>query len=104
LTYSMSSHYYLLSLHDALPIYNTYLMYFLSYQKPYMYKYATQTTVPYMNKTTCNNLPVFIPPLKLQEVFAQKIVTIDKRVDLLSDRKSTRLNSSHVSISYAVFC
>src|SRR5207249_6784544 len=24
--------------------------------------------------------------------------------DLLQDRKSTRLNSSHVSISYAVFC
>src|SRR5699024_12317127 len=25
-------------------------------------------------------------------------------ISLLSDRKSTRLNSSHVSISYAVFC
>src|SRR5699024_11921189 len=25
-------------------------------------------------------------------------------IDLLLDRKSTRLNSSHVSISYAVFC
>src|SRR5699024_11995413 len=40
-------------------------------------------------------------------------VTIDKSIDevtpaefdaLLLDRKSTRLNSSHVSISYAVFC
>src|SRR5207249_10855726 len=26
------------------------------------------------------------------------------RADLAQDRKSTRLNSSHVSISYAVFC
>src|SRR5207249_8872436 len=26
------------------------------------------------------------------------------RTELLEDRKSTRLNSSHVSISYAVFC
>src|SRR5699024_12830730 len=26
------------------------------------------------------------------------------RLDLEQDRKSTRLNSSHVSISYAVFC
>src|SRR3712207_7798276 len=25
-------------------------------------------------------------------------------VDILSDRKSTRLNSSHANISYAVFC
>src|SRR5438874_4108168 len=28
----------------------------------------------------------------------------DARVDSASDRKSTRLNSSHVEISYAVFC
>src|SRR5699024_12652295 len=27
-----------------------------------------------------------------------------RRCDPLQDRKSTRLNSSHVSISYAVFC
>jgi len=81
---------------------NTYLMYFLSYQKPYMYKYATQTTVPYMNKTTCNNLPVFIPPLKLQEVFAQKIVTIDKRVDLLS-KGLVQLNLLYDSILYKAF-
>src|SRR5437899_9522440 len=26
------------------------------------------------------------------------------RTDLLTDRKSTRLNSSHLGISYAVFC
>src|SRR5699024_12319207 len=28
----------------------------------------------------------------------------DRRVSRRGDRKSTRLNSSHVSISYAVFC
>src|SRR5699024_11955764 len=28
----------------------------------------------------------------------------DRALDDLQDRKSTRLNSSHVSISYAVFC
>src|SRR5207302_6608804 len=27
-----------------------------------------------------------------------------RRLNILSDRKSTRLNSSHVKISYAVFC
>src|SRR5438477_6584948 len=37
-------------------------------------------------------------------------VAIDERMlgidllDILADRKSTRLNSSHMSISYAVFC
>src|SRR5699024_12323152 len=30
--------------------------------------------------------------------------TINKDGGILEDRKSTRLNSSHVSISYAVFC
>src|SRR5207249_11672692 len=43
-------------------------------------------------------------PLKdifaLQDEIVRKIVTTLK----LQDRKSTRLNSSHVSISYAVFC
>src|SRR5437868_8709598 len=29
---------------------------------------------------------------------------VARRVEELRDRKSTRLNSSHVSISYAVFC
>src|SRR3712207_8185930 len=29
---------------------------------------------------------------------------LNTRVDLLEDRKSTRLNSSHANISYAVFC
>src|SRR5690606_1128538 len=29
---------------------------------------------------------------------------VDKFFDIFQDRKSTRLNSSHVKISYAVFC
>src|SRR5690349_22656953 len=31
-------------------------------------------------------------------------VAVERVVDALTDRKSTRLNSSHVEISYAVFC
>src|SRR5699024_11792960 len=30
--------------------------------------------------------------------------SMGRRLDRAGDRKSTRLNSSHVSISYAVFC
>src|SRR5207249_5883584 len=45
----------------------------------------------------------------LIEVYAQDKGVPVKRMDvtiegLRTDRKSTRLNSSHVSISYAVFC
>src|SRR5690606_41579049 len=32
------------------------------------------------------------------------VVSPDSPQDLVEDRKSTRLNSSHVKISYAVFC
>src|SRR5690242_21085390 len=32
------------------------------------------------------------------------VVDDDEAVDIVVDRKSTRLNSSHMSISYAVFC
>src|SRR3712207_8051310 len=42
---------------------------------------------------------------------AQSVVAVDRRADegdlavaLVQDRKSTRLNSSHANISYAVFC
>src|SRR5438034_8848837 len=35
--------------------------------------------------------------------FAQRVELLEK-VDVVEDRKSTRLNSSHTVISYAVFC
>src|SRR5690606_10947327 len=44
----------------------------------------------------------------IREVEAQERVELQRRVDAYRegepDRKSTRLNSSHVKISYAVFC
>src|SRR5690349_23213672 len=47
----------------------------------------------------------------LQSVFAKAIIerhpeigNVDSVVFVDEDRKSTRLNSSHVEISYAVFC
>src|SRR5699024_11478029 len=45
--------------------------------------------------------------LSLKEKAVQAITTtllFMKDIEKLGDRKSTRLNSSHVSISYAVFC
>src|SRR5690349_22340239 len=35
---------------------------------------------------------------------AQNVVTSQRSIAASRDRKSTRLNSSHVEISYAVFC
>src|SRR3712207_7663279 len=36
--------------------------------------------------------------------FMNEITQIFARMDISIDRKSTRLNSSHANISYAVFC
>src|SRR3712207_8926155 len=55
--------------------------------------------------------PVGGVPVALDEGVADEQLTTDDRVDpavvdlaVGEDRKSTRLNSSHANISYAVFC
>ena len=55
-----------------------FLMYCLTYQKPYMESKANFTTVAYMNKTTCNSIPIIVPPLELQNDFATFVQQIDK--------------------------
>ena len=57
---------------------NIFLMFNISFQKNYMYKYASTTTLPYMNKTTCNNLPLILPPKILQDKFAKIVIKIEK--------------------------
>src|SRR5699024_12630409 len=93
---------YTLSLHDALPIsendgWGSDLMY----------------TAPYERDP-----PASTEESPMPERWKQDVVEPTRRLDRMSwmlassvlalahelDRKSTRLNSSHVSISYAVFC
>src|SRR5256886_5537769 len=44
----------------------------------------------------------FLPKIKIEVVVPDHLV--DKVSEVIADRKSTRLNSSHSQISYAVFC
>src|SRR6266480_6574130 len=44
------------------------------------------------------------PVLFAYELIATFLLTGGRESEVLGDRKSTRLNSSHMSISYAVFC
>ena len=62
---------------------NVFLMYSLSFQKPYMYKMASSTTVPYMNKTVSNNVPTIVPPIHLQTQFAERVQLIEQQNELL---------------------
>jgi type I restriction enzyme S subunit len=57
---------------------NIYLMYALAAQSAYMYSKASSTTLPYMNKSVCNSIPVQIPPLELQTKFAQRYSAISR--------------------------
>lgn len=52
---------------------NIFLMYCLAMQKPFMLAKASSTTLPYMNKTICNSIPIVTPPLVLQQTFAARI-------------------------------
>src|SRR5690606_42047429 len=78
-----------LSLHDALPIY-------IDILPPLQYAGAAWTVAtPYYNPD------FWVNRLPYQSSASRQIYRRLKRV---LDRKSTRLNSSHVKISYAVFC
>src|SRR5690625_6279946 len=78
---------YTLSLHDALPI----SAYSADQAKDYSYFYTTWQKGTYKpaRKVERKVLMVGSGPIQIGQGI---------------DRKSTRLNSSHVAISYAVFC
>src|SRR5699024_11642344 len=48
--------------------------------------------------------PEILTAIKRHTTADVEMTTLDKISGSVIDRKSTRLNSSHVSISYAVFC
>src|SRR5438874_5558533 len=73
---------YTLSLHDALPI----------YRSPFFKSFG----IIRVKFTALIETKVPVAPGTISAVLTGLIVPVD--------RKSTRLNSSHVEISYAVFC
>src|SRR5699024_12640322 len=85
------------SLHDALPIYVMIKQYergigavcsFASYEKQHFWDLLSRSDVP----------------IHRESVIAWAYPPYDSRVTQTGDPKSTHLNSTHDSISYAVFC
>src|SRR5690606_39426707 len=91
------------SLHDALPIY---LMFLENKTLKELHEIAKKyglTSVAGLKKAE-----IVVRIQKLVESQAQTLLDFEGQTSMEStkqeDRKSTRLNSSHVKISYAVFC
>src|SRR5699024_12422629 len=60
------------------------------------------TLFPYTTLFRSDSRPDFYDPGLLMDI--RLIQHLPDDIQVCQDRKSTRLNSSHVSISYAVFC
>src|SRR5699024_11486387 len=101
INYSVSIMIYTLSLHDALPIYPDVSIRLISNGQNKLYttgnrKLKDMIYTIYGREVASNLIPVH------EET---ETMTIDGFLGKpVIDRKSTRLNSSHVSMSYAVFC
>src|SRR5699024_11376895 len=90
------------SLHDALPICDYSVLILAPNERRaekihgILKDYEIDSVVAADNLT----LPVHLPTIIVGDITSG----IEMPMHKLADRKSTRLNSSHVSISYAVFC
>ncbi|KZD27686.1 restriction endonuclease subunit S [Bacillus cereus] len=58
---------------------NYFLCYLLPFKKGYMEKVANSTIVLYMNKEKCNSIPIYLPPIHIQEKFAQTIKIVNSQ-------------------------
>src|SRR3712207_9168065 len=84
---------YTLSLHDALPI---------STKGRYGVRAMVDLAINY------GESPMSIKSIakrqNISELYLEQLFSQLRKAKLIKDRKSTRLNSSHANISYAVFC
>src|SRR5207253_10178125 len=100
LTPPLSSSIYTLSLHDALPI-------FLSGRAPtYFWNTSVEDNAFFLLETKCREVAFLHASwTEWKNLFSFEICGRLGKLEITGlDRKSTRLNSSHVAISYAVFC
>src|SRR5699024_11720908 len=95
-TASSTTEFYTLSLHDALPIW----MYAerAGYQFGQKVREAFRTFLETLFQAASLTIDT------VRTFFLIVLALLGPVAFAFSDRKSTRLNSSHVSISYAVFC
>src|SRR5204863_3690878 len=103
-TYIATSYLYTLSLHDALPICPNVLVSALAALSLLIFRLLIFAVEALNLQAIARAIksPTLITDIKLP--FCISLFPFSKYPELERDRKSTRLNSSHVEISYAVFC
>jgi len=92
-------------LHAFLPskvITSEFLNYSLLTQKKYMERVATKTTLLYMNKNSCNSIPILLPKLQEQKKISIYLTSIDKKIEQLN-QKSTLLESYKKGVMQKIF-
>ena len=93
-------------LHAFLPTENltpAFLSYSLAWQKGYMLKMASSTTLPYMNKSVCNSVPIMLPPKQLQEQFEvlfSKVSTSKSKMLSFTNERTFQCLSNQVFQAY----
>src|SRR5699024_11740013 len=95
--HTSSSFLYTYSLHDALPIYPIFKMIIIVVSNSLLLLHVFSQETVVMTTSLLN-----VPRLRHDRILVRPLPIRIKYH--LVDRKRTRLNSSHVSISYAVFC
>src|SRR5438132_12564045 len=97
---------YLLSSHFYLRIFSTFFFFFMIPRPPRstLFPYTTLFRSPsHRVAVVLSALAEGLDPSAAERVFGYRQATITAWLTR-ADRKSTRLNSSHTVISYAVFC
>src|SRR3712207_7058379 len=69
-----------------------------------LFPYTTLFRSEVQHYLRVRNNPVFFGYIAINAVNEKQYGLMDTVLDNFVDRKSTRLNSSHANISYAVFC
>jgi len=81
---------------------NVFLMFCLPYQVSYMRGRATSTTLAYMNKSVCNSIPITLPPIDLQETFAERVEMVEQ-VKASCQESSAGLDDVFASLRHRAF-
>src|SRR5205814_10364630 len=88
-----------LSLHDALPISQQTQFKYIGTKPPRVQGMGVVSNVGWYTENLNRGNQLFMVTLRSPHPHARV-----RSIDSSEDRKSTRLNSSHLGISYAVFC